>query len=60
MTRDLRAELVQRVKQQVFEGEPAAVDHMVAWSRTGPPRAVVSGVEVITEEPAWRTGFQIR
>jgi acylphosphatase len=29
-----------------FEGDPAAVDALVAWCHGGPPRAVVSGVSV--------------
>ncbi|MFJ1756451.1 acylphosphatase [Kitasatospora sp. NPDC088134] len=36
--------------EAVFEGDPAAVDRMLAWVRHGPSRAVVTGVEV-TEEP---------
>ncbi len=29
-----------------FEGEPADVEAMVAWARSGPPRAEVSNVDV--------------
>ncbi|MFD7735637.1 acylphosphatase [Kitasatospora phosalacinea] len=37
--------------EAVFEGEPAAVDRMVAWMRHGPSRAVVERVEVQEEQP---------
>ncbi|GLW74008.1 acylphosphatase [Kitasatospora phosalacinea] len=37
--------------EAVFEGEPAAVDLMVAWMRHGPSRAVVEQVEVLEEQP---------
>ena len=33
--------------EAVFEGPPAAVQCMVEWCRTGPPRARVDHVEVI-------------
>jgi acylphosphatase len=35
--------------EAVFEGEPAAVEQMVALSRQGPPQAVVDEVECIDE-----------
>jgi acylphosphatase len=44
----------------VFEGEPDAVDAMVAWCRHGPPRAVVADVEVTEEEPRGEEGFHAR
>ncbi|MFE1320225.1 acylphosphatase [Kitasatospora phosalacinea] len=37
--------------EAVFEGEPAAVDRMVAWMHHGPPRATVEHVEVLEEQP---------
>ncbi|MGW4806475.1 acylphosphatase [Kitasatospora sp. NPDC004272] len=37
--------------EAVFEGEPAAVAEMVAWTRHGPSRAVVEHVEVVEEQP---------
>lgn len=43
-----------------FEGEAAAVDRMVEWCRQGPPRAVVTGVEVHDEEPVGERGFRVR
>ena len=45
--------------EAVFEGEPAAVERMVRWAHTGPPRAVVEDVEVHEEEPAGETTFRV-
>jgi len=44
----------------VFEGEPEAVDRMVAWCRHGPPHAVVENVTVTDEEPRGESDFQTR
>jgi acylphosphatase len=46
--------------EAVFEGTPAAVMQMVEWCRTGPPRAVVTDVQVIEEPPAGEGGFHVR
>ena len=46
--------------EAVFEGESAAVLAMVAWCRTGPPRAHVDDVEVVDESPAATVGFRVR
>jgi acylphosphatase len=35
--------------EAVFEGEPEAVEGLVSWCRHGPPRAVVTGIEVRDE-----------
>ena len=45
--------------EAVFEGRPDAVDAMVKWCRTGPPRARVTSVEVRDELPANDGGFAI-
>ena len=45
--------------EAVFEGPEAAVAAMVAWSRQGPPGAVVEGVEVRSEPPEGLDGFRI-
>jgi acylphosphatase len=45
--------------EAVFEGPPAAVERMVAWCRTGPPRALVERVDVFAEEPVGEGGFRI-
>lgn len=42
------------------EGEPAAVDALVAWCRQGPPGARVTGVEVEDVAPRGVTGFEVR
>jgi acylphosphatase len=45
----------------VFEGEPDAVDSMVAWCHHGPPQAVVMDVDVTDEQPTGgEQGFQAR
>jgi len=44
----------------VVEGEPAAVDRVLAWMRHGPPRAEVTGVVVTAEEPVGERGFTVR
>ena len=46
--------------EAVFEGDPAAVERLVDFCRLGPPQASVERVEVVEEEPAGLTGFQIR
>jgi acylphosphatase len=42
-----------------FEGQPAAVDALVAWSREGPRRAHVVGVEVHDEAPRGAGDFVV-
>jgi acylphosphatase len=44
----------------VFEGEPDAVDRVVAWCRLGPPRAGVSHVDVRDEPVEGERGFRVR
>ncbi len=46
--------------EAVFEGREPAVAEMVAWCRAGPPRAVVTGVDVSQEEPEGLVGFRVR
>ena len=38
--------------EAVFEGEPDDVAALVDWTRTGPPRAGVTGVEVPRRSPS--------
>ena len=45
--------------EAVFEGPPAAVDRMVEWCATGPPRAHVESVEVTEEAPVGESGFRV-
>jgi acylphosphatase len=44
----------------VFEGDERAVAQCVSWCRQGPPRAVVTGIDVSEEAPAGDVGFRIR
>jgi acylphosphatase len=46
--------------EAVFEGEPAAVDGVVAWCQGGPPRARVRNVERLDELPIEELGFAVR
>ncbi len=46
--------------EATFEGPAESVSSMVAWCRVGPPRAVVTAVEVVDEEPIGATGFRLR
>jgi acylphosphatase len=45
--------------EAAFEGESAAVLAMVAWCRTGPPRAEVDHVDVVDEPPEDAVGFRV-
>jgi acylphosphatase len=45
--------------EAVFEGDPDAVDRLVSWCRTGPPSALVSDVEVFSEEATGETRFRV-
>jgi acylphosphatase len=42
----------------VAEGEPAAVDQLLAWCAHGPERALVTGIEVRPEPVLDRRGFR--
>jgi acylphosphatase len=46
--------------EAVFEGEPAAVEAMVEFSRAGPRGARVERIEVVEEEPQGLSGFVVR
>ena len=46
--------------EAVLEGPHDAVERVVRFMRTGPPRAQVSEVEISEEEPEGLTGFQVR
>ena len=45
--------------EAVFEGAPDAVEALVAFARSGPPRAEVRDVEVSEEEPEGLEGFSV-
>jgi len=46
--------------EAVFEGEAAAVERMVAWTRQGPARARVDQASIGEEPVEGLTGFRIR
>lgn len=46
--------------EAVFEGVPAAVERMVDWCATGPPRAIVTTIERRAETPEHLRGFRVR
>jgi acylphosphatase len=45
--------------EAVFEGEPAAVERLVALCREGPRGARVDHVDIIEESPRGLAGFRI-
>jgi acylphosphatase len=46
--------------EAVFEGDPDAVERLVAFSRQGPRGADVDSVDVTEEEPEGLVGFAVR
>jgi acylphosphatase len=46
--------------EAVFEGPAAAVERLVDWCRSGPPRAEVAGIDVVEEPPEGLAGFSVR
>jgi acylphosphatase len=46
--------------EAVFEGEPEAVERLVAFCREGPRGAAVERVEICDEEPEGVRGFSVR
>jgi acylphosphatase len=46
--------------EAVFEGEPEAVERLVAFCRDGPRGAQVTSVDVTDEEPEGVSGFDVR
>ncbi len=45
--------------EAVFEGEPDAVDRLLAVAGVGPPAARVERVETVEEEPEGLRGFHV-
>ena len=46
--------------EAVFEGEPDALERLVAFCREGPRGAQVESVDVSEEEPEGLSGFNVR
>jgi acylphosphatase len=46
--------------EAVFEGDATAVNRLVVWCRSGPPRAVVTDVEVVDESATGDESFFVR
>jgi acylphosphatase len=46
--------------EAVFEGEPDAVERVLAFCREGPPHARVDALESAVEEPEQLAGFEVR
>jgi acylphosphatase len=46
--------------EAVFEGEPDAVEALLAFCREGPRGAAVERVEVTDEQPEGLAGFEVR
>lgn len=46
--------------EAAFEGEPGAVERMVAWCGQGPRRADVDRIEVFDEDPVGESSFRVR
>ena len=46
--------------EAVYEGPRAAVEELLAWTRRGPDRALVTAVEIHDEEPKGERGFSVR
>ncbi|MDP9072492.1 MAG: acylphosphatase [Actinomycetota bacterium] len=44
----------------VVEGEPEAVEGVVAWCRQGPPGARITDVQVTEQEPEGLSDFDVR
>jgi acylphosphatase len=45
--------------EAAFEGDPAAVDALVEWCRSGPRSATVTSMDVQEEDPVGETEFGI-
>jgi len=45
--------------EAVLEGPAAAVERVVEWCRSGPPRARVDAVDVSTEAPEGLANFRV-
>lgn len=46
--------------EAVLEGSAAAVERVLGWMRTGPPRAAVHGLRAAHERPQGEASFEVR
>jgi acylphosphatase len=46
--------------EAALEGDAAAVERVVSWMRSGPPRAVVTAIDTSAEPPRGEEGFRVR
>jgi acylphosphatase len=46
--------------EAVFEGDPVAVERLVAWAHEGPRKAHVASVWVVEEPPVGESAFEVR
>jgi acylphosphatase len=46
--------------EAVLEGEEQPVERLLAWMRTGPPRAFVTSMKLTDETPVGEQSFSIR
>lgn len=46
--------------EAVYEGERQAVEKLIAWTRRGTPKAIVTGLQFQYETPQGEIGFTIR
>ena len=46
--------------EAMFEGDDDAVERLVTWCRSGPPRAAVTDVQVEDVEPDGASAFDVR
>jgi acylphosphatase len=52
--------LPDRRVEAVYEGSPEAVEELLSWTRVGPARAEVTGIEIHDEAPKGESGFRVR
>lgn len=46
--------------EALLQGDSAAVEHVIAWMREGPPQAVVTDVSVKPATPSQADRFEVR
>lgn len=46
--------------EAVYEGSRVAVEELLGWTRVGPARADVTGMEIHDETPKGETAFRVR